>query len=206
MFDKLKEFCDYKNRELQKEIITELLSTQVIEYRVYELYINKNKTEEEEKEYQKMWANLTPKQQKLVEKLSTKQVRYEKLVPRNITIGKANKHSIVNHNREGVYKITRLLTKSVWGVFTTCFTYFVVITPNEEFGIPQVVMITMWFFTFLMAIYTAIRTGYKAVAVHQHRYNLEQAELCAEFLKFADKDLSEVDKNVIHKTTAENVG
>ena len=182
MFEQLQTFCDKKNKELEKEIITERLSTLVIPYRVYELKVNLDKTEDEQKELERLWKKLSDKQKKLVEKLCSKGVKFEHLVPENITIGHVAKHSVVNHDNESAYKLTRLLVKSLWGIGTTFFTYFVVIAPNDDFGIPQIVMIIMWFFTFLMAIYTAHITGYKAITVYRHKYNLEQASLCAEFL------------------------
>ena len=188
MFVQLQTFCKKKNDELEKQIITEKLSTLVIPYEVYELKKKLDRTKEEQERLELLWKHLSEKQHKMVEKLCAKGVKFEHLSPENITIGHVSKHAIVNHDNEGIYKVSRLIVKSLWGIGTTFFTYFVVIAPNTDFGIPQVVMIIMWFFTFLMAIYTAHITGYKAITVYRHKYNLQQAELCAEFL--ADNGIS----------------
>lgn len=199
MFEQLQKFCEVKNAQLEKQIITERLSTLVIPYEVYELRKKLDKTKEEQDRLNLLWKNLSDKQHKLVDKLCAKGVKFEHLVPENVTIGHVSKHTIVNHDNENIFKISRLIVKSLWGIGTTFFTYFVVIAPNTNFGIPQIVMIIMWFFTFLMAIYTAHITGYKAITVYKHKYNLEQAELCAEFLaycgiKVANDEITENEK------------
>lgn len=192
MFDKLKEFCDYKNEELRVEIIKDMLSTLSLNYDFYLLYCNYERTSEEQKKFDNIMKNLSKQQILLLERLKKRGVKFEKLEPKNITIGKVTKHQIVNHNNENKFRYSKAIMKSTWGVAATCFTYFVTIAPNDSFGIAQITMIIMWFFTFLLSIYSAIRTGYTSIAVHRHNYNINQAELCAEFLAYAGINKEEV--------------
>ena len=197
LFKELKSFCDYKNYELKKEIIKDKLSTVVIGYDIYELYIKINKDEKEKEALENILLTLDKRQLKILKRLKDKDIKCEKLVPKNLTIGKVRKYELVPENKEYSYKISRMVFKSFWGIAVTCFTYFVTIQPNPSFGIPQIIMIIMWLFTFLLSIYSAIKTGYNSIMKYRNTYLLKQSELCAEFFKFSNTEFASVDTAAI---------
>lgn len=195
LFKECREFCAYKNSENRKNIIMDLLGKENVEYRLYELSVKPLKTEEEQNELKELSKELSKSQRKLLNKVIHKRITFEKLAPKHLTTGRSREHEVVNHNKEKPYVIIRMLVKILWGVGTTCFSYFVVIAPADGFGYPQIEMIGIWLFTFLMAVYSAIRNGYNSIVKERTNFYIDQSDLCSEFFAYTHILLADVDNN-----------
>lgn len=193
MFTLVKEFCDYKNAQFKKELITALLASVTLDYWVYEYYVAHDLEEGQATKLESAIRKATPKQIKMLERLKTKEVSFEKLQPKHITIGKTGKAKNVPQNREKTYKNVLLAGKFIWGIAMGCFAAFIVIYPSGGFGMAQIIQIIVWGFSIAYNIYAAITAGYKSVTVYRNDFMIEQAELCAEFFSFIGINVKEVD-------------
>jgi len=191
-FMELEAFCKYKNEKQKKDLIIDILAKVTLDYWVYEKYIDSKSQDDNFKSY---ITKLSVKQIKTLERLKTKEVKFEKLTPKQITIGKSATKGIVPHNKEGMYRNILLIGKIIWGIVLGCFMAFIIISPTE-FGIAQVVQCAVWFFSIIYNVWASIYSGKKSITVYRNNYMIEQAELCAEFFSYIKIPMNEVDKEV----------
>lgn len=204
LFDEAEEFSVYKNEMHRKKIITSRLAKHLIKYETYEKYVAEKLNAADKKELEEYLATLTPKQLRLLERLKRRDVKFKKMEPSVLIIGKTSKERIVPKNREGLFKSFNLIAKILWGLMLGAFMAFIVIRRNEDFGISQIVQIVVWSFSIIFNIYSAIITGYNSIVKFRNSYMIEHANLCAEFFAFAGISVEEVDRSIFTLEQQEN--
>lgn len=193
MFKKAEEFCEYKNEKFKELLIKRKLAEHTMDYWAYELYVDRNIKKEDKDKLDKYLSTLTKKQIKCLKNLKTKEIKFEKLQPKNLTIGKSFKRSNVPHNYENIYTSTLIASKVIWGFIMGCILTFAIISPDETFGIEQVFKLVIWLFSITYNVYTGLNAGYKSIVVYKNNFMVEQNELCAEFFGYANIKVTEVD-------------
>lgn len=208
MFDVLKKFCDNKNEAHKKQLIIDRLEKVSLNYNVYEQIIKYNilfdkkyeisdkKEKTEEEKFKDYISTLNKQQIKILKALKNKEIKFEKLSSKDITIGKNATKGIVPHNRENKYLSFLLLAKILWGFGLGCFMAFIVISPTE-FGMAQGVQAAVWFFSIIYNVWASINSGQRAIVIYRNAYMIEQAELCAEFFAYANVKVKEVDESIV---------
>lgn len=205
MFKKLDEFCEYKNIEFEKKCIRDKLATVSLDYSVYEKFKKyhdeKKQLEENEQkekdEFFKYYESLTKKQRKILVSLVEKGVKFEKLTPNSITIGRNTKKRLVAHNKETGFKALLITGKAFWGIAVACFTTFLCFGDEFSLTTEQGIQIAMWGYSILHNIYSAYTNGYKSVVVYRNQYFIDQSVICAEFFEYAGVSMEEADKGLV---------
>lgn len=205
MFKKLDDFCDKKNADFEVKLIKDKLSTVSLDYAVYERFKFYHDTKKEfegdelkeKQEFEKYIEDLTKKQRKILNNIVEKGVKFEKLTPSSITIGRNIRKRLVAKNKEGGFKALLITGKAFWGILVACFTTFICFGDKFSLTTEQGIQIAMWGYSILHNIYSAYTNGYKSVAIYRNQYFIDQSVICAEFFEFAGVSMEEADKGLV---------
>lgn len=205
LFSELRQFCEERNEEYEKELITHKLAKRQLKYDEFIKYCDlkklsmqhkKNVQKKEELTLEEYIEQFTKKQIKLLDKLSENGVRFKKLRPDHMTKGHQTNGKLVPFNKEHIYRSFILIGKVVWGLVIGAFMAYIVIKGKSKFGIAELFQILIWTCSIITNIFTSIRNAYKSVFVYRNNYLVDKNDRCAEFFKFIEKQVKDIDQMV----------
>lgn len=205
-FDKIREFCEFRNQEYEKELLSAKLSQyelslqNLIDYRelskkARETAIRKPKLQlgslrigkrlhYTDVEYLKLCNRYTKEQLKVLDKFSTAKIRFKHLQVKDVIRANDKAESLVPTNTEKHVLPTRIISKIIWGALLGLFTAGVVFTRKGAWTINETIQVISWAFSISLNIYTSIRSGYKSVTINRYQYFKAKNEICLEYFAF----------------------
>lgn len=205
MFDKMKEFCDYRNELYKKELITRRLAKVLVGYSEWEEFdklFKKNQhkkcSQKDKAEYEQLIERYTEKQIKVMTKLSVKGVWFSLLVPDDLTKYHDTRNRLKPKNGERMSRTIRVLIKVIWGIALGLFTVGLIVSA-QSFGLEQILQILAWTISILVNIYTSINNSFRSVTVYRNNYLIEKNDRCAEFFSYCGIKTKDVDAMVANK-------
>ena len=202
LFAPLKDFCDFKNEEKKKEIIVAKLAKRELLYDDYltykDIYEKTSTLKDNEKE--EFLARFDKKRTKLLQRLSSKKIRFKHLRPKHITQKHLSSASIVPFNKEHLSRAGALGFKVVWGVLVGVFMGAFIFT-SKHGGMDTVIKILTWSASIIGSVFTSIRNGYNSVFILRCEYLVEKSDLTAEFFAFVKLPITEVEKDLVLRPT-----
>ena len=216
-FDQIREFCEKKNKEYERELLSAKLGEYELSLKNLEDYKEKAQIAREtairkpkiklgniligkrlhytDEDFIKLRHRYTKEQLKMLEKYSTKKIRFNHLQVKDLTRANGKNKTLVPENTEKGVLPKKLVGKIVWGVFLGIFTAVVIFT-SKGWDMSTTIRITLWAFSISYNIYSSIRTGYKSVTVDRYQYYKAKNELCLEFFAFVKEDIKELEKTL----------
>lgn len=207
MFKELPEFCDRKNEERRVQIIKERLAVKQIEYEDYLTYkaitdkISDLTYEEQEafllrfKETNKKGKLVVNSKGKYLEKLVKQKIRFQKLQPKHLIQLHSSSSSLVPKNREHLTRNLNLVVKVFWGVIIGVLTGAFILQ-QKTVGLEEIIKMIIWTCGIVGNLFTSIRVGNNSVCIYRCAYLIEKTDYTAEFFKFCNISLDEIDKDL----------
>lgn len=224
-FDKIREFCEKKNKEYEIELLSaklgefELSLKNLEDYR--ELAQNARETaiikpkrilgfitigkryEYTDESFVKLRQRYTKEQLNVLETYSTKKISFKHLEVKDITRATNKKKTLVPENTEKSVLPKKLIGKIAWGVFLGIFTAVVIFTA-KGWNMSTTIRLVLWAFSISYNIYSSIRTGYNSVVVDRYEYYKAKNELCLEYFAYTNESVTELEKKLEEQLRKDN--
>lgn len=215
--DKQREFCEKKNAQHRKDLIIEKLTE-------YELSLSDLTTYKEKLQKARVEAKIKPKrylggiitikkveypqdfvdfckqfdkkQLKVLSVLASKEIKFDKIVPKDLTKSTWKVEGIKPINNESKKLPHNLISKVVWGVALGLITASIAFTKKGEWSMNETIQVVSWAFSISFNIYSSVVAGYKSVVVDRFNYFQEKIELTTEFFGFISQPLSDMESEI----------
>ena len=215
--EKQREFCEKKNTEHAQDLLIAKLVEQ-------DLYLSDLTSYKEELQKARVEAKIKPrvalgglhlgkkviypvefenfckrydkKQLKLLKWLSCHTLKFEKLVPKDLTKATYTIKGIKPINTEMKKLPIRLVGKIIWGVVLGLLTASIIFTSKGDWTINETIQVLSWAFSISLNIFSSVVAGYKSVTVNRFNYYNEKIELNTEFFGFIGQDLHPIEADI----------
>lgn len=216
--DKQREFCKMKNEQHRLDLIIEKLAEYELNLKDLTSYKEQSQIAREsairkpklkvgslsigkrlhytDEEFIKMQHRYTPKQLKVLNWLSTHEIKFEKIVPKDLTKSTWKVKGIKPKNTEAKKLPSKLISKILWGVALGLLTASIAFTRKGAWTMNETIQVVTWAFSISFNIYTSVLTGYKSVTVDRFNYFTEKIELTTEFFGFIGQKVDDIEQEL----------
>ena len=215
--EKQREFCEKKNAQHRQDLIIEKLTeyelsvADLVNYkdllqkaRVDAIIkpkwvifgIKVGKVVQYPQDFTDYCKKYDKKQLKVMRTLSSKEIKFEKIVPKDLTKSSWKVEGIKPINNEGKKLPHNLISKVVWGVVLGLITASIAFTKKGEWSMNETIQVVSWAFSISFNIYSSVVAGYKSVTIDRFNYYQEKIELTTEFFGFIGQSMETMEQEV----------